>query len=258
MQRINKNVLSMTILNEIAETLVGKNITEQLRFLAAAYPNRVSFSTSFGIEDQAITHFIFSNKLPIRIFTLDTGRNFQETYSTWNKTLLKYGQTIDVFYPNTEGVQKLVRQKGPNSFYDSVENRKECCYIRKVEPLNRALKGQQIWITGIRAEQSPNRHDMTNLEWDEAHELIKFHPIFDWSFDEVRDFIASNGIPYNPLHDKGFVSIGCAPCTRAIAPGEDFRAGRWWWEDASKKECGLHITTSELTESMQLEENTSN
>ena len=248
----------MTILNEIAKTLAGKSITEQLTFLAAAYPNQVSFSTSFGIEDQAITHFIFSNKLPIRVFTLDTGRNFQETYSTWNNTLLKYGQTINVFYPNTEGVEKLVRQKGPNSFYDSVENRKECCYIRKVEPLNRALKGQQIWITGIRAEQSPNRQDMTNLEWDDAHELVKFHPIFDWTYDEVREFIASNGIPYNPLHDKGFVSIGCAPCTRAIAPGEDFRAGRWWWEDASKKECGLHITASELVESMQLEENASN
>lgn len=248
----------MTILNEITETLEGKSITEQLTFLAAAYPNQVTFSTSFGIEDQAITHFIFSNKLPIRVFTLDTGRNFQETYSTWNKTLLKYGQTIHVFYPNTEGVEKLVRQKGPNSFYDSVENRKECCYIRKVEPLNRALKGQQIWITGIRAEQSPNRHDMTNLEWDEAHELVKFHPIFDWTYDEVREFISANGIPYNPLHDKGFVSIGCAPCTRAIAPGEDFRAGRWWWEDASKKECGLHITTNELVESMQLEENANN
>ena len=232
---------SMTILSDIAKALEGKTITEQLTFLAAVYPNQVSFSTSFGIEDQAITHFIFSNKLPIRVFTLDTGRNFQETYSTWNKTLMKYNQPIDVFYPNTEGVEKLVREKGPNSFYDSVENRKECCYIRKVEPLNRALKGQQIWITGIRAEQSINRHDMSNLEWDASHTLIKFHPLFDWTFDEVRNFISKNGIPYNPLHDKGFVSIGCAPCTRAIAEGEDFRAGRWWWEDASKKECGLHV-----------------
>ena len=232
----------MTILNQLSAALNGKTITEQLTFLAAAYPNQVSFSTSFGIEDQAITHFIFSNNLPIRVFTLDTGRNFQETYSTWNKTLTKYKQPIDVFYPNTEGVEKLVREKGPNSFYDSVENRKECCFVRKVEPLNRALLGQQIWITGIRAEQSANRQDMINLEWDAPHNLVKFHPLFDWTFDEVRNFVSQNGIPYNPLHDKGFVSIGCAPCTRAIGEGEDFRAGRWWWEDASKKECGLHVT----------------
>lgn len=254
----SKKIFLMTIINEIAEALAGKSIKEQLTFLAAAYPNQVSFSTSFGLEDQAITHFIFSNKLPIRVFTLDTGRNFQETYSTWNKTLMQYGQTIEVFYPNTDGVEKLVRERGPNSFYDSVENRKECCYIRKVEPLGRALRGQQIWITGIRAEQSPNRQDMTNLEWDAAHELIKFHPIFDWTFDDVRKYVASNGIPYNPLHDKGFVSIGCAPCTRAIAPGEDFRAGRWWWEDASKKECGLHITSTELNDQLELEEHSSN
>jgi phosphoadenosine phosphosulfate reductase len=231
----------MTIVNELSRILSGKTIVEQLTFLAAAYPNQVSFSTSFGIEDQVISHYIFGNHLPIRVFTLDTGRNFQETYATWNRTLIRYQKPIEVFYPNTEGVEKLVREKGPNSFYDSVENRKECCYIRKVEPLNRALQGQQIWITGIRSEQSANRHDMQNLEWDTAHTLVKFHPLFNWTYAEVRSFAAQNGIPYNPLHDKGFVSIGCAPCTRAIQADEDFRAGRWWWEDASKKECGLHV-----------------
>ncbi len=225
---------------QLEAALSGKTIIEALTFLAAAYPNEVTFSTSFGLEDQVITHFIFENKLPIRVFTLDTGRNFQETYSTWNKTLIKYGQEIEVFAPNRGGVEKLVRQKGPNSFYESVENRKECCYIRKVEPLGRALKNQKIWITGIRAEQSANRLDMKNLEWDGGHQLTKFHPLFDWTFEETKAFVKKNGIPYNPLHDKGFVSIGCAPCTRAIAEGEDFRAGRWWWEDASKKECGLH------------------
>ena len=230
----------MENLGQLEAALSGKNIVEQLTFLAAAYPNQVVFSTSFGLEDQVLTHFIFENKLPISVFTLDTGRNFQETYSTWNKTLIKYGQEIDVFYPNTEGVEKLVRTKGPNSFYDSVENRKECCYVRKVEPLGRALQGQKIWITGIRAEQSANRLDMKNIEWDGGYQLTKFHPLFDWTFDEIKAFVKKNGIPYNPLHDKGFVSIGCAPCTRAIAEGEDFRAGRWWWEDASKKECGLH------------------
>jgi phosphoadenosine phosphosulfate reductase len=230
----------MAILKDLESQLQGKDILESLEYLSKRFEGEIVFSTSFGIEDQVITDFIFKNNLPITVFTLDTGRNFQETYSTWNRTLTKYKKPIDVFYPNTEGVEKLVREKGPNSFYDSVENRKECCYIRKVEPLNRALKNQKLWITGIRAEQSTNRLDMSNLEWDGGHDLVKFHPLFDWTFDEVKQYARENGIPYNPLHDKGFVSIGCAPCTRAIADGEDFRAGRWWWEDASKKECGLH------------------
>ncbi len=234
----------MTILKDLENQLKGKDILESLQYLSERFKGEIVFSTSFGIEDQVITDFIFKNNLPIKVFTLDTGRNFQETYSTWSRTLSKYKQTIEVFYPNTEGVEKLVREKGPNSFYDSVENRKECCYIRKVEPLNRALKNQKLWITGIRAEQSANRLDMSNLEWDAAHQLTKFHPLFDWTFEEVKNYVRQNGIPYNPLHDKGFVSIGCAPCTRAIAEGEDFRAGRWWWEDASKKECGLHVSAT--------------
>jgi len=220
--------------------LNGLDIVQSLAYLAERFPGKVVFSTSFGIEDQAITHFIFKNKLPIRVFTLDTGRLFPETYSTWSRTLESYHQPIESFYPNGADLQAFVSQKGPNSFYESVDNRKSCCHIRKVEPLNRALQGQSIWITGIRAEQSANRLDMSNLEWDAAHQLIKFHPIFDWTFEDVKAFVNKNGIPYNPLHDKGFVSIGCAPCTRAIREGEDFRAGRWWWEDASKKECGLH------------------
>lgn len=211
-----------------------------LDLLAQRFPGRVSFSTSFGLEDQVITHLIFENKLPIRVFTLDTGRNFQETYATWSSTLERYEQAIDVFFPRAEAVEALLLEKGPNSFYDSVENRKACCHIRKVEPLARALNGQHIWITGIRAEQSPNRRDMSALEWDDAHQLLKFHPLFSWTFEHVRDFVKTHRIPYNALHDKGFLSVGCAPCTRAVRPGEDFRAGRWWWEDASKKECGLH------------------
>ena len=217
-----------------------KNILEKLENYAAQNAHQISFSTSFGIEDQVIAHLIFTNELPVRVFTLDTGRNFQETYSTWNKTLEKYEKKIEVFHPIAQSVESLMTKKGPNSFYDSVENRKECCFIRKVEPLKRALENQKIWITGIRAEQSANRHNMQDTEWDEVHQLTKFHPLFDWTFEEVRDFARKNNIPYNPLHDKCFVSIGCAPCTRAIKPGEDFRAGRWWWEDSSKKECGLH------------------
>lgn len=218
---------------------------EGLLLLAEKFPDRAVFSTSFGIEDQLITHLIFENDLPIRIFTLDTGRNFQETYATWSRTLERYGKPIETYFPQPAAIQNLLTTKGPNSFYHSVENRKECCYIRKVEPLRRALEGQHLWVTGIRAEQSPNRHDMTHLEWDEAHQLVKFHPLFHWSFEEVRAYVRKHGIPYNPLHDKGFVSIGCAPCTRAIREGEDFRAGRWWWEDASKKECGLHAQATQ-------------
>lgn len=220
--------------------LDGFSIVDSLKLLADQFPGQVSFSTSFGLEDQVVSHFIFENNLAIRVFTLDTGRNFQETYSTWARTMERYGRPIEVFYPNAEDVQNLLREKGPNSFYESVDNRKECCFIRKVAPLRLALENQQIWVTGIRAEQSNNRQNMEQVEWDNGFSLTKFHPIFDWTFEQTKAFVQKHKIPYNPLHDKGFVSIGCAPCTRAIRPGEDFRAGRWWWEDTSKKECGLH------------------
>jgi len=218
----------------------GKSEIESLAILADLFPGEVVFSTSLGYEDQVITDLILKNNINIGIFTLDTGRLFAETYMTLQKTNNRYDTKIKVYYPQTDAVENLVSTKGPLSFYESIENRKECCFIRKVEPLNRALKGAKIWVTGIRAEQSGNRHDMPRLEWDEAHQLFKFHPILDWTFEQVKHYVKSNGIPYNPLHDKGFVSIGCAPCTRAIQEGEDFRAGRWWWEDESKKECGLH------------------
>lgn len=227
-------------LNSLAAELSGLNEVDALRRLAALFPGQVVFSTSLGYEDQVITDLIATNDIPIRLFTLDTGRMFGETYSVWNKTLSRYGLTIDTMFPKQADVEGLLTEKGPYSMYESVNNRKECCFIRKVEPLNRALRDQKIWITGIRAEQSNNRHDMTQLEWDEAHQLYKFHPLMNWSFDDVKAYVNDNNVPYNPLHDKGFVSIGCQPCTRAVQPGEDFRAGRWWWEDNSKKECGLH------------------
>lgn len=225
----------------LVDKLSGLKESDALSWLAAAFPGEVTFSTSFGLEDQAITHIIFSNHLPIKVFTLDTGRMFTETYSTWSRTIERYGQKITAYYPDAVSLQQFIEEKGPNSFYESVENRKGCCFIRKVEPLQRALKGNKIWITGIRAEQSNNRHDMPRVEWDETNHIIKFHPILDWTWGQVHQFVSKNNIPYNPLHDRGFVSIGCAPCTRAIQPGEDFRAGRWWWEDSSKKECGLHL-----------------
>lgn len=232
--------MNEAIISSLNAAIEGKSETESLAILADLFPGEVVFSTSLGYEDQVITDLILKNNLNVNIFTLDTGRLFSETYMTLQKTNNRYDTKIKVYYPQTQAVEDLVSTKGPLSFYDSVENRKECCFIRKVEPLNRALKGAKIWVTGIRAEQSGNRHDMPRLEWDEAHQLVKFHPILHWSFEEVKHYVKSNGIPYNPLHDKGFVSIGCAPCTRAIQEGEDFRAGRWWWEDESKKECGLH------------------
>ncbi|RRN76217.1 phosphoadenylyl-sulfate reductase [Pseudoxanthomonas sp. SGD-10] len=230
--------------NEIKELIKGLSPQQALKVLAERFEGEIVFSTSFGWEDQALSHMIFTGNLPIQVFTLDTGRLFPETYYVWNRTLETYQKPIETFFPNEQLLQQFVTQKGPNSFYDSVENRKTCCGIRKVEPLNRALKDKKVWITGIRAEQSANREGMEWLEWDEVHQLVKVHPIFDWSLEDVKKYISENHIPYNPLHDKGFPSIGCAPCTRAVREGEDFRAGRWWWEDQSKKECGLHSTTT--------------
>ncbi|HWZ14258.1 MAG TPA: phosphoadenylyl-sulfate reductase [Mucilaginibacter sp.] len=231
-------------MNKFAENInkqtEGLKPADALTLLADAFPGQITFSTSFGWEDQVITHMIFSNKLPIKVFTLETGRLFPETYYVWNRTMEIYGQPVHAYYPNNEALEQMVNAKGPNSFYESVDNRKECCGIRKVEPLNRALSGNKCWITGIRAEQSETRQSMGHVEWDEPHQLVKFHPIYNWTLDDVKAYIKQYNIPYNTLHDRGFPSIGCAPCTRAVQPGEDFRAGRWWWEDQSKKECGLH------------------
>ncbi|WP_240894411.1 phosphoadenylyl-sulfate reductase [Parapedobacter sp. SGR-10] len=221
------------------ETLDAQQI---VRYISDRYGEKTVFSTSFGIEDQVITHLLAENQTKASIFTLETGRLFPETYYVWNRTLEKYKLPIKAYYPNTAAVERMVTEKGPSSFYESVENRKECCYIRKIEPLKRAIQGFEVWITGIRAEQSANREDMDFVEWDEANRIIKVHPLFHWTLTDVEDFLKLYNIPYNPLHDKGFPSIGCQPCTRAIQPGEDFRAGRWWWEDRSKKECGLHAT----------------
>jgi phosphoadenosine phosphosulfate reductase len=230
----------MRELDSIREKINGLDPVAALGFLANEFPDQIVFSTSFGWEDQVITHMIFTNNLPIKVFTLETGRLFPETYYVWNRTMEMYEKPIHAYYPNHELLEKMVNTKGPSSFYESVENRKECCGIRKIEPLKRALAGNKCWVTGIRAEQSANRQDMHNLEWDEQNNLIKFHPIYDWTLDQVKEYIRKYNVPYNTLHDKGFPSIGCQPCTRAVQPGEDFRAGRWWWEDQSKKECGLH------------------
>lgn len=215
------------------------SLQESLALITGIYPGQVSFSSSLGQEDQVITDAICRNNIDIRIFTLDTGRLFSETYELIERTTARYKRNIDIYFPDPADVEPFVKEKGVNSFYESVENRKACCYIRKVKPLNRALAGVKVWITGLRSEQSENRKEMPVVEWDEARQLYKFNPLINWSFDEVLNYIEKNNVPYNPLHDKGFISIGCAPCTRAVEPGEDARAGRWWWE-ASQKECGLH------------------
>jgi phosphoadenosine phosphosulfate reductase len=223
----------------------GLSITDTFTKLQEAFPGKLVFSTSFSYEDQVITDCISKLSFAVNIFTLDTGRLFPETYSTWSRTLERYQLPITAYYPDAQRLQEFVRSYGPNSFYESVENRKQCCHIRKVEPLKKALAGNAVWVTGLRAEHSPNRSDMTILEWDEVNQIIKYNPLLNWTTEEVRQYIDQYNIPYNALHDRGFVSIGCAPCTRAIKAGEDFRAGRWWWEDASKKECGLHVHEAE-------------
>ena len=222
--------------------LAGKTIVEKLQFLTENQPGKVIFTTSFGYEDQVITDFIFRNNLEIAVITLDTGRLFEETYKVFRSTLEKYGKPIKAYFPPTEKVEQLLAEKGPFSFYESLENRKECCFIRKVIPLKRALAGNEIWITGLRASQSENRSDLREFEWDEGNHIIKFNPLLAWSLEQTIQYVKENNVPYNVLHDRGFVSIGCEPCTRAIKPGEDFRAGRWWWEQNSGKECGLHET----------------
>ncbi len=231
--------MNATIVQDLLEKTKDFSIEETLSFLTNEYKDKVVFSTSFGQEDQVITAIIAKNNIPVSIFTLDTGRLFQETYDVFHRTVKKYKIDIKTYFPEASDVENLINKKGPNSFFESVENRKECCYIRKVVPLIKALKGNQVWITGLRAEQSDNRNNLAVFEYDANFDIIKFNPLLKWTLEEVQKYIDENNIPQNALHKKGFVSIGCAPCTRAIVPGEDIRAGRWSWE-SSHKECGLH------------------
>ncbi len=220
------------------ENLLKLSLEERLAWVVENHENIV-FSSSFGQEDQAISHAIYSNNLPIEVFTLDTGRHFPETYEVMDKTRARYKKNFTTYFPETSQVEELVKEKGFHSFYNSVEDRKECCFIRKIVPLKRALKGADVWITGLRADQSENRQAMNIWEWDEANRVHKFNPLIDWTYDQMVSYLSENKVPQNALHQKGFVSIGCGPCTRAIVEGEHPRAGRWYWEE-SQKECGLH------------------
>jgi len=213
---------------------------EVLLWFVTEYAGKIAFSTSLGTEDQVITHILSGLKKPVKIFTLDTGRLFQETYDTLDITQKKYGLPIEVYFPDVARVEEMVNTRGINLFYNSVENRQLCCYIRKIEPLRRALEGMEAWITGLRKEQSVTRSTASLVEWDNRQGIIKVNPLVQWESERLLSYIGENKIPLNELHSKGYPSIGCMPCTRAIKPDEDVRAGRWWWEQPEYKECGLH------------------
>lgn len=219
----------------------GNDPLARLESLVAAVHGRIVFTTSFGLEDQAITHLIANANLRIEIVSLDTGRLFPEAYALWAETEAKYGRRIKAFYPNAEAVSEMVADAGINGFYWSKDARLACCAVRKVEPLRRALAGAEAWVTGLRADQSGGRGAVELAVHDAAHGLLKIAPLFDWTRARTLAFCEDAGVPINPLHAQGFLSIGCQPCTRAVAPGEDERAGRWWWESDAAKECGLHI-----------------
>ena len=214
---------------------------DRLAELRTRVAGRIVFTTSFGIEDQAISHFIFSRELAIEVVTLDTGRLFPSTYTVWDETEQKYGRRIRAVTPDAAALSELVADIGINGFYHSKDARLACCAVRKVEPLARALGGAAAWVTGLRADQSGERATVALEGWDEERGLIKFAPLFDWTRAEVTTFCEAKSVPVNSLHAEGFLSIGCQPCTRAVAPGEPERAGRWWWETESSAECGLHV-----------------
>ncbi|HBZ06831.1 MULTISPECIES: phosphoadenylyl-sulfate reductase [Massilia] len=216
-----------------------------LERIAAEFTPAV-FASSLALEDMVLTDLILKNKLPIGIFSLETGRLHKETLAVLEQVKAHYGYEIALFRPQTDAVDAYVAANGLNAFYDSIEMRRECCRVRKVEPLGRALLGNKAWITGQRRAQSATRSDLRVEEDDPAHFMTKFNPLADWSEEEVWEYIRANDVPYNALHDRGYPSIGCEPCTRAIQPGEDVRAGRWWWENPESKECGLHVVDGKL------------
>lgn len=215
---------------------------EVIAWALEEFGDKVFLASSFGVEDVALVDLLCKATSSPKVFFLDTGRLHQETYDVVDQIRTRYNLSVDVYFPQMKALENLVREKGTNSFYNSVEERKECCYVRKVEPLSRALADADAWITGVRRTQSMTRHAVAKVESDEAHGgILKINPLADWSEEQVWDYVKTNGVPYNKLHDEGFPSIGCQPCTRAVDPGEDLRAGRWWWESPEHKECGLHV-----------------
>ena len=228
------------LIRDLNERFRDASAQEVVGYFLKAYQGRIALSSSLSIEDQTLTDIIVAQDKAARIFTLDTGRLFPETYQLIEKTNMTYGIKIEVFFPDYHEVQRMVREEGINLFYNSIESRHRCCQIRKLEPLKRAFQGLDVWICGLRREQSITRQDMQVVEWDEIHQLIKVNPLISWTEQQVWDYIKKNGVPYNKLHNRGYPSIGCEPCTRAVQPGEDVRSGRWWWESPDHRECGLH------------------
>jgi len=213
---------------------------EILSYFIERFGAKIALASSLGAEDQVLTEMIVKINPETTIFTLDTGRLFPETYDLIDRTSRKYKKNLQIYFPDNLKVQEMVNNKGINLFFESVESRKECCFLRKIEPLQRAFSGLDAWICGLRADQSVTRKDIDVVEWDNNNNLLKINPLAFWSEEQLWDYINTQKIPYNTLHDKGYPSIGCQPCTRAIEEGEDVRAGRWWWENPDTKECGLH------------------
>lgn len=219
---------------------------EILRAVISRFSSDVVVASSLGAEDQVITDMVMKIDPTVRIFVLDTGRLHPETYDTMAKTATRYGFHYDIQFPDSAAVSKMVGTHGINLFYDNIENRKLCCQVRKIDPLKKQLRGVKAWITGLRRSQSVTRTEIDPIEWDGTHDIIKINPLAAWSSEDVWAYIQRNQVPYNPLHESNFLSIGCAPCTRAVQAGEDIRAGRWWWEAPEQKECGLHIQDGKL------------
>ena len=217
-----------------------------LRWAHDTFGDGLTAATSLGAEDQVITHMIASEAPRIPLFMIDTGRLFEETHQLLEQTRAAYSVQINTLFPDAADVEAMVGTHGPTLFRNSVELRQHCCFHRKVLPLKRALAGKRAWITGLRREQSPTRSDIGVVSWDEGNQLVKINPLWDWEESRIHSYLQQHDVPYNPLHDKGFNSIGCAPCTRAVQPGEDSRAGRWWWEQPQQKECGIHIVDGKI------------
>jgi len=238
-------------IEELNKVSKGLKAEEIIILSEKKFHSRLTFATSLGEEDQALLDIIAKTSPSIEVFTLDTGRLFQESYDLMGKNMKKYKLNFKIYSPDTCSVEKMVNEKGVNLFYESIENRKLCCNIRKIEPLKRALKNSDAWITGLRKQQSVTRSDIQIFEWDALNANIKINPLVSWSLEDVKNYIKENNVDVNVLHAKGFISIGCAPCTRPVKEGEDIRAGRWWWESPEQKECGLHNNPNRPIRKMQ-------
>lgn len=234
-------IQNQKIIETLKSDLTGHSTLQLLRYFLQDFKGRIVLSSSMAAEDQVLTDMLCKIDPTIEIFTLDTGRLPQETYDVIEKTNVKYGININIMFPDHKLMQQMLIDHGPNAFYQSLKDRKLCCHIRKTEPLKRALQAAQGWICGLRKEQSVTRQSLQPIQWDDMFEIIKISPLLDWTTEQIWNYINENDVPYNTLHDQGYPSIGCAPCTRPVEQDQDIRSGRWWWENPEHKECGLHL-----------------